>query len=165
MNQATRIGPLAEVPHVGVERLAAGDAEHDRAEGEEARDAVLAEEARAPCHGLSAAQHLRRLRRSPATPSAAIVTNQTSMIGPNAVPTRAVPKRWTMKSAKRMTSGDRHDEVRRAPGVLDLEPLHGAEHGDRRRDDAVAVEQRGAEEAERDEQRVAASGRRRARFC
>ena len=36
-------------------------------------------------------------------------------------------------------------------GVLTSQPLHGAQHGDRRRDDAVAVEQRGAEETERDE--------------
>ena len=36
--------PLAEVPHVGVQRLAAGDDEEDRAEHGEAVPAVLAEE-------------------------------------------------------------------------------------------------------------------------
>ena len=36
--------PLAEVPHVRVERLAAGDDEEDRAEDGEAVPAVLAEE-------------------------------------------------------------------------------------------------------------------------
>ncbi len=38
------------------------------------------------------------------TPSTAMVTNQTSVIGPKAVPTRAVPKRWNMNSPKRITS-------------------------------------------------------------
>ena len=39
-------GPLAEVPHVGVERFTAGDAEHDGAEREKAREAVRPEELR-----------------------------------------------------------------------------------------------------------------------
>ena len=43
-------GPLAEMSHVGVQRLAAGDDEEDRAEHGEAVPAVLAEEANA-CRG------------------------------------------------------------------------------------------------------------------
>ena len=57
---------------------------------------------------------------------------------------------------------ERHGEVRKARRG-DLEPLDGGEHGDGGRDDAVAVEQRRAEDAERDEQRAAGgdAGRRR----
>ena len=36
------------------------------------------------------------------TPSVEIVTNQTSMIGPNAVPTRAVPNRCAMNRPNRI---------------------------------------------------------------
>lgn len=36
-------------------------------------------------------------------PSAAIVTNQSTMIGPNSLPTVAVPCRWIQNSAIRIT--------------------------------------------------------------
>ncbi len=44
MNHVSRIGPDAEVAHVCVERLAAGDDEEHRAEDEEAAEAVRSEE-------------------------------------------------------------------------------------------------------------------------
>ena len=51
--------------------------------------------------------------------------------------------------------GDRH-HVRVEQWRRDLEPLDRAEHRDRRRDHAVAVEQRRAEDAHQDEHRPAA---------
>ena len=50
---------LAEVPHVRVQRLAAGDDEEDRAEHGEAVPAVLAEERHAVT-GIERLEHLRR---------------------------------------------------------------------------------------------------------
>ena len=68
------------------------------------------------------------------------------MTGPNSVPTRAVPWRWNMNSPIRTTSviGTTYGVK---PGRGDLEALDRAEHRDRRRDDAVAEEERGAEDA------------------
>ena len=40
----------------------------------------------------------------PATPSAAITPNHTSMIGPNALPMVAVPNLWTTKRTTRITT-------------------------------------------------------------
>ena len=48
--------------------------------------------------------------------------------------------------------GDRHD-VRAKERRHDFETFDGAQHRDRRRDHAVAVEQGGAEDAERDQKR------------
>ena len=45
-----------------------------------------------------------------------------------------------------MRARERHDERARAAGARDLEPLDRAEHGDRRRDHPVAVEQRRADD-------------------
>ncbi len=42
-----------------------------------------------------------------ATPRAPIVTNHTSMIGPNIPPTRDVPCFWSENSAKRITTVER----------------------------------------------------------
>ena len=86
------------------------------------------------------------------TPIAAITTNHTSITGPNSQPTVPVPLRWITNSAIRITS--EIGTTRWAtPGVGDLQPRDGREHGDRRRDHAVAEEQRGAEDPERDQQR------------
>ena len=94
----------AEVAHVGVQRLGAGDGEHHRAEREERRAAVVDEEldrvasARAPagCRGA---------RRSGATPSDRQDARTTRAItGPNRRPTAPVPKRWIANSTVRIAS-------------------------------------------------------------
>ena len=54
-------------------------------------------------------------------------------------------------------------DVGRERGRDDLQPLHGGEDRDGRRDDAVAVEKRRAEEAESDEDGVPRSARPRRR--
>ena len=52
--------PLAEVPHVGVQRLAAGDDEEDGAEHRETRASRCARKKMNACRGSSAPQHGRR---------------------------------------------------------------------------------------------------------
>src|SRR5262249_13004826 len=91
----------------------------------------------------------------PITPRIAMVTNHTSMIGPKARPTSAVPRRWTRNSSARMTTaaGAGHP-VGREAGGRDVQPLERAQDRDRGRDDAVAVDQRRAEEAAQDERPV-----------
>ena len=43
-SHAVWIGPLAEMPKIGIERLGAGDGEKHRAERDEADDAVMEHE-------------------------------------------------------------------------------------------------------------------------
>ena len=141
-------GPLAEVPHVGVERLTAGDAEHDGAEGEKAGEAVRREE-RDAVPRVERREHLRRLRDGPRAERGdrdEPGEHQRAERRPHA----RRPEALHHEQREEDDHGDRHDEVAERRGAH-LQPFHGAEHGDRRRDDAVAVEQRGAEEAERDE--------------
>ena len=70
-----------------------------------------------------------------------------SITGPKNRPTRSVPWRWMANRPTRMAtvSGTTYGVK---PGVATLEPLDRAEHRDGRRDHAVAVEQRGAEDAQ-----------------
>ena len=81
--------------------------------------------------------------------------NQSSMIGPKARPIRSVPKRCVVNSTIRistaigMTNGLR--VARR-----DVHPFESAEHRDRRRDDAVPVDQRRPEQSHAGEQRESA---------
>ena len=99
---------------------------------------------------------MRGSRLISANPSRAIVANQTAMIGPNATPTRPVPKRWSMNSSEQDDDRQRNDEPleRRR---RDVQPFDRAEHGDRRRDHPVAVEERRAEQSQRDEESCAAA--------
>ena len=56
-----------------------------------------------PCHGLRASRILGCCAMF-ATPRIASTANQISMIGPNSLPTVAVPRRWTRKRAISNTS-------------------------------------------------------------
>ena len=63
---------------------------------------------------------------------------------------RAVPRLCTLKSTIEDDDRDRHD-VRPKHRRRDLEAFDRAEHGDGRRDHAVAVEQRRAEQSDEHE--------------
>ena len=76
---------------------------------------------------------------------------------PEQPPDLAVPCFWTAKSAVSTTAEMGQTQWLTA-GAATLTPFDGAQHRDRRRDDAVAVEQRGAEEPERDEEPAPAFG-------
>ena len=76
--------------------------------------------------------------------------NHTSMTGPNSRPTFAVPRLWIRNSPTMIDDRHGHD-VRREERRRHVQAFDGAEHGDGGRDDAVAVKQRRAEDAEHDE--------------
>ena len=102
-SQPRVIAAPAEVPHVGVQRLGAGDGEDDGGEREEGDAEVPGEEA----DGVGRGERLEDLgvrRRCRATPQAPIATNQTIMTGPNSRPTAAVPRRWTANSSTMITA-------------------------------------------------------------
>ena len=83
-----------------------------------------------------------------------MTANQIRITGPNSHPTAPVPWRWMANRPTRIPSEigtTRCDEAR----VDDLEALDRRGDRDRRGDHAVAEEQAGAEDAERDEQRRA----------
>ena len=72
------------------------------------------------------------------------------MTGPKMAPTTAVPARWMLNSAIRMTTaiGTTYDSK---VGLDDLESFDRGEHRDGRRDDPVPIEKGGSEEAEQDQ--------------
>ncbi|MGN5479682.1 hypothetical protein ACTMU2_30735 [Cupriavidus basilensis] len=73
------------------------------------------------------------------------------MIGPNSLPTVCVPLRWMIKSAPRITSVMWDDKVRE-PWRGDLQPFHGRQDGNSRRDDRIAIEHASAEDAKHHQQ-------------
>ena len=70
-----------------------------------------------------------------------MATNHAAITGPKARPMRAVPCDWMANSATRIADRDRH-HVGREPGRRDGQSLERREHRDRRRDGAVAIDQR-----------------------
>ncbi len=145
-NQASRIGPGAEMAHVGVQRLAASHDQEDRAKYDESRDSGCAAKKSTACAGLMACSTCGAVIID-CQPRKPMVTNQTTITGPNIAPTEAVPRCCTTKSPARMSTDSGTMYGVRA-GVTRFSPSTGAEHGDSGRDDAVAVEQRGAEQPE-----------------
>ena len=87
-------------------------------------------------------------------PSTAMATNQTSMTGPNSVadPRRA-PRLDREQRRAGSTTAAGNDIGLRTPGAAMFRPFERRQHRDRRRDRAVAVDQRRAEQADRDDGR------------
>ena len=90
------------MPHVGVKRLGAGDAQKHRAEHGEADPAVMRSESRRPARG-SKARSTCGASGMCIAPSAPIVRKNTIMIGPKKAATRAVPWLCTQNSVTRIT--------------------------------------------------------------
>ena len=89
----------------------------------------------------------RRCRMIPRIPSTPITTNHSSITGPKMLPMNAVPLRWTRNRPTRITML-RGTTTGASRGRVDLEAFDRAEHRDCRRDHAVAIEQRGADQAD-----------------
>ena len=138
------------MPHVGVERLAARDDQEDGAEHREAVPPMLSKE-REGMPGIDCGEHHRLFhepgdaeRRDDEEPANHDRTEEpTNSVG-------AVP--LNREHTDDDGHCDRHD-VRLKQRRHHLEPLDRAEHGDRRRDHAVAVEKRSAEDPHQDEHR------------
>ena len=69
------------------------------------------------------------------------------MTGPNTRPTLPVPRHWTANS-RTITTTLIGSTYCLQFGRRDLDALYGRQHRDRRRDDAVAEEQAGADDAD-----------------
>ena len=80
-------------------------------------------------------------------PTSAMVTNHTTITGPNSLPTRSRAALLNDEQANQDRDGYRHHPPREHRR-RDRQPFDGAEDTDRRRDHAFAVEQRCAEDAE-----------------
>ncbi len=68
-------------------------------------------------------------------------------MGPKRRPTLPVPRLWIAKEPDEDGAGERHDPGFEA-GVSDSEAFYGAQDGDGGGDDAVAIEQGGADDAQ-----------------
>ena len=142
----------AEMAQVGVERLGAGHGEHDSAEHEEGRHAVLGEEPDAVPR-VERQQDRRRpddLDRAEGPDRREPDEHDGAEDAPH--PPRPVALAEEQEKEEHEREGQ---DVVLELGRRHLEPLGRAQHRDRRRDDAVAVEEGGAEQAEPD-QRAAA---------
>src|SRR5262249_48932304 len=111
----------------------------------------------------AAASGLTALRISGAaqilmTPSTPMTRNQPIMTGPNRRPMLAVPRRCIMNSPIRIASVSGKMKSSNA-GVISFEALHGGKHGNRRRNHAVAVEERRSRDPEQDQNRKAGTVR------
>jgi hypothetical protein len=143
-------GARAEVPHVRVQRFAPRDHEEDRAEDEISRPPRVEKEADGvhrvdrrehrrlaqDLHQAEERQHREPQQRhrteNPADPRGAAALDE--------------------KERDENRDGDR-DDVRTQRGRGDAETLHRAEHRDRGRDEAVAIQQRGAEQSDQEQGR------------
>ena len=83
-------------------------------------------------------------------PATAMAMNQMRVIGPKKAATLAVPRDCTANKAKRINTVS-GTTVRFESGSGDLEAFHRRQNRNRRGDQRVAVEQRGADDAEHDD--------------
>ena len=136
--------------HVRVERFAARDDQEHGAKHREPGKSVDEEEAdRVP--RIEGAQHGRRTH-DPDDAQNAIVTNQTTMIGTEQPPDAVRAVLLNQKEPDQNHDRHRHD-IGLKQGRRHFQPFDRTEHRDGRRDHAVAIEQRGSEDAERNQQR------------
>ncbi len=148
--EADRAG--AEVPAVGVQRLGAGDRQHDAAEREERRHAVVDHEPRAP--GRRERLEDARVGHDLARPEDADHREPDQDHRAEQPADRAGPRRWIANSPTRIPSEIGTTRCAE-PGAATLSPSTAEVTEIAGRDHAVAEEQPGAEDPERDQQRRA----------
>ena len=134
--------------HVRVERLTTGDTEDDGAKGEKTGQSMRREEAES-VQRIERREHFRRLHDGPPAERGDRDEPRQHERTEGCADARR-PESLDHEQREQDDHRDRHDEVAERRGAH-LQTLDGAEHGDRRRDDAVAIEERRAEQAERDE--------------
>jgi hypothetical protein len=147
----------AEMPHIGVQRLAAGDHEEDGAEDDVAVPAV-AEEEGGTLRGVDGRKHGRvpqdlrgAERREHEEPD--------ERDGSEDRPDAGGPAPLEEEQRDEDRDRDRHD-VRSEDWCRDGQPFNRAQHRDSGRDDAVPVEERRTEDPQQDQHRVLALARR-----
>jgi hypothetical protein len=148
-SHARRIGERPKVAHVGVQRLGAGHRQHDTPEREEGRQAAVGEE----LDGVGRRQRLqhRRVVGDPVQPRRREHGEPHQHDGAEDAPDDPRPVALHGEQPDQDRRGDRDDQmVHRRPD--DLEALDRGQHRDRRRDDAVAEEQRRTDDPQPGEQ-------------
>ncbi len=124
--------------HVGVERLATGDGQHHRAECDEGCPGLAKEQCQ-PIGGIGGHEDLGRLHdRHKAQHGNGGKPDQHHR--PEQFADLVGPARLQQEEADQDDEGHRHDSGSER-GILDTETFDGAQHRDRRRQHAVAVEQ------------------------
>ena len=142
------------MPHVGIHGLGAGHAQKHAAQDGEARDAVVKKEFDAVAR-VDRRQHARR-------PDNADRTEHRDANEPDEhqrterAADRGGAEALHHKQQHQHDGGDRHC-VGGEIAARDFEALHRAEHRDRRRDHAVAIEQRRADQPADDEIAIASA--------
>jgi hypothetical protein len=147
----------AEMPHIGIHRLTARHRQEHGAEHAEAHVKGCVRQIAHGVKGIGGRQHLgvthhacEAEHRDGAEP------------GQHHGPENPADERRSLalhvEQADQDHDRDRHD-VMAETGRIHLEPLHGAQHRDCRRDGAVAIEQRGAHQAHHEDHRAQAPGR------
>ena len=137
--------------HIGVERFGAGDAEEDAAQHQKAAETVGGNEACAVIR-VDRLQHPGLLGDAPQAERADGHEPQQHDRPERGADARGA-ERLHREQHQQNDHGGRHHVVlhrRRS----DIEPFERRQHGNRRRDRAVAIDQRGAEQAEHDDQRT-----------
>ena len=144
-------GPLAEVPEIGIERFAAGDAQDDGPEGDEADDLVVEEEPDRQ-HRIERHQH-GRIAQDVRQAQQHQDREPHQRDGTEGLADAAGAEALHGEQPGDDDQGDRdHPGMKRGGGHL--QPLHRRQHGDRRGDHTVAVEDGRAEDADRHEHRL-----------
>jgi hypothetical protein len=139
---------LAEVAHIGIQRLGASHREEDCAEHRQRQPAFDQQEAQ-PIERVQCEQYLGVARDPPrASGRDADEPHQRDRAEPSAH--RAGPVTLCDVQGCQHREGDRHD-VRFERRCRNLQSLDRRQHRDRRGDDAVTVEQRRAEDAHDDQ--------------
>jgi hypothetical protein len=135
-------GPDAEMPHVRVERLAAGHDQDDRAEDQHAVESMAEEEGgtmmrrEGPEDRRILAEMIDAERRHRGEPGHHHRAEELADI--------PGPATLDGEQGEEDDARERHDVIRQARADV-RQPFHGAEDGDCRRDHAVAIEQGGAD--------------------
>ena len=139
------------MPHIGIERLRAGNREKHRAQHQKTVPGMPHEERQAVI-GVYRQQDVRLPRDAPDAEH-----RQDCEPDHHDRPEQSADCRRAA-ALNDEQRGQQHQRDRNDVGLeerrRDLEPLDGAQHRDRRRDDAVAIEQRGADQARRHDPQV-----------
>ena len=137
-----------EMSHVGVERLCTRDGQHHRSERQERAQDVRAEKS----HGIERVEREEdgRITRDADRPQHRQGPEVDAHHRPEQRPHRSGAEALDREQPDQDRHRDRNDQRLQA-GMHNGEPLRRREHGDRRRDHAVAVEERAGEHAEHDE--------------
>ena len=142
---------FAEMPHVGIQRLGAGNAEEDSAEHGKAAHAVAGEQAQA-VKRIERDQHSRLAGDAP-NAERADRDKPDQHDRPEGGADARGAERLHGEQQEEDDDGGRH-HVMGQRRRRDLKPFERREHGNRRRDGAVAVDQRRAEKARQDDGRT-----------